>query len=73
MQLPEGGTVVDADGTLDADVGIENGTVTVVGDVPEADIDERTDISGKFVVPGMVEYGLSPEGALEAATGLERR
>jgi imidazolonepropionase-like amidohydrolase len=55
MHLLEGGTVVDADGTLEADVGIENGTVAAVGDVSAADIDDRTDVTGKFVVPGMID------------------
>lgn len=55
MHLLEGGTVVDADGSLVADVGIENGNVAVVGDVPESDVDERTDVSGQYVVPGMID------------------
>ena len=55
MHLLEGGTVADADGTLEADVAIENGQVAVVGDVPESDVESRTDVSGQFVVPGMID------------------
>ena len=55
MHLLEGGTVADADGTLEADVAIDGDHVAVVGDVPESDVDSRTDVSGQFVVPGMID------------------
>lgn len=55
MHLLEGGSIADADGTLEADVAIENDTIAVVGDVPEDDVDERTDVSGQYVVPGMID------------------
>jgi len=55
MHLLEGGQIADADGTLEADVAIENGHIGAVGDVPESDVDERTDVSGKFVVPGLID------------------
>jgi len=55
MHLLEGGHIADADGTLAADVAIENSRIVAVGEVPEADVDERTDVSGRYVVPGMID------------------
>lgn len=55
MQLLEGGTVVDADGVLEADVLIDGDTIQLVGDASDADVDERIDVSGQFVVPGMID------------------
>jgi len=55
MHLLEGGTVVDADGTREVDILLEDGTIQVVGDAGDENIDTRTDISGQFVVPGMID------------------
>lgn len=55
MRLLEGGTVVDADGVLDADVLIDGDTIELVGDASDATVDERVDVSGQFVVPGMID------------------
>lgn len=55
MHLLEGGTVVDADGVLDADVAIENGSIEIVGDASDENVESRTDVSGQFVVPGMID------------------
>ncbi|NHX37883.1 MULTISPECIES: metal-dependent hydrolase family protein [Halolamina] len=55
MRLLEGGTVVDADGVLEADVLIDEGTIEVVGDASDEHVDERVDVSGQFVVPGMID------------------
>ena len=55
MHLLEGGTVVDADGSLEADVAIDGGEVAVVGDAPKSEVESRTDVSGQFVVPGIID------------------
>ncbi|WP_049981552.1 metal-dependent hydrolase family protein [Halolamina rubra] len=55
MQLLEGGHVVDADGVLEADVLIDNGRIELVGDASDENPDERIDVSGQFVVPGMID------------------
>ncbi|MFW5911219.1 MAG: amidohydrolase family protein [Halolamina sp.] len=55
MQLLEGGRVVDADGVRDADVLIDDGKIEVVGDAGDEGVDERVDVSGQFVVPGMID------------------
>lgn len=56
-----GGTVADADGTIEADVAIdtESGSILAVGDVSAAieDADEvtRIDASGGYVAPGLID------------------
>ncbi|GAB7092863.1 amidohydrolase family protein [Halolamina litorea] len=55
MQLLEGGTIVDADGTLDADVLIDDGTIELVGDASDENVDSRIDVSGRFIAPGMID------------------
>jgi len=52
----EGGTVVTADGTVDANVAIDGETITAVGR-PGAmpDAEETVDASGHLVVPGIVD------------------
>ncbi len=55
MQLLEGGHVVDADGVLEADVLIDDGRIELVGDASDENPDERIDVSGQFVVPGMID------------------
>lgn len=54
--LVAGGTVVTADGTVDAAVGIDDGTIVAVGDeraLPPAD--RRYDADGNLVLPGVVD------------------
>ena len=55
MRLLEGGTVVDADGTLEADVLVDGDTIELVGDADDLNPDTRVDVSGQFVVPGMID------------------
>jgi imidazolonepropionase-like amidohydrolase len=55
MQLLEGGTVVDADGVLEEDVLIDGDTIQTVGDASDVAVDDRIDVSGQFVVPGMID------------------
>jgi len=55
MQLLEGGHVVDAEGARAADVLIDDGSVAVVGDASDENVDERVDVAGQFVVPGMID------------------
>ena len=47
------GTVVDADGVREADVGVEDGTIVSIGEVEDAD--EIIDASGSFVAPGLID------------------
>jgi imidazolonepropionase-like amidohydrolase len=54
MFVIRGGTVVDVDGTREADVAVEEGRITAVGDVPD-DPDDEIDASGQFVAPGLVD------------------
>src|SRR6056297_3080253 len=54
MLVVRGGTVVDADGTRETDVAVEDGRITAVGDVPD-DPDEEIDATGQFVAPGLVD------------------
>ncbi|UPV99998.1 amidohydrolase family protein [Halorussus gelatinilyticus] len=54
MFVIRGGTVVDADGTREADVAVEDGRIAAVGDVPD-DPDDEIDATGRFVAPGLVD------------------
>lgn len=54
MLVLRGGTVVDANGTREADVAVEDGDIVAVGDAPD-DPDEVIDASGQFVAPGLVD------------------
>ncbi|UPV73958.1 amidohydrolase family protein [Halorussus limi] len=54
MLALRGGTVVDADGTREADVAVEGGRIVSVGDAPD-DPDEEIDATGRFVAPGLVD------------------
>jgi imidazolonepropionase-like amidohydrolase len=47
------GTVVDADGSRRADVGIEDGRIVSVGDVGDAE--EEIDAEGRYVAPGLID------------------
>ncbi len=53
MHVIRGGTVVDAERTRQADVGIENGRITAVGDVDGGDTE--IDVSGLVVAPGLID------------------
>jgi imidazolonepropionase-like amidohydrolase len=48
-----GGSVVDADGGREADVAVENGRITAVGEVGNAD--GEIDVSGQYVAPGLID------------------
>jgi imidazolonepropionase-like amidohydrolase len=54
MLALRGGTVVDADGSREADVAVEDGRIASVGDVPD-DPDEERDATGQFVAPGLID------------------
>jgi len=53
MLALRGGTVVDANGTREADVAVDGDEIVAVGDVPDAD--EEIDATGQFVAPGLVD------------------
>ena len=53
MLAIRGGTVVDADGTREADVGVEDGRIVAVGDVGDAE--ETLDADGRYVAPGLID------------------
>ncbi|SEP25907.1 Imidazolonepropionase [Halogranum amylolyticum] len=55
MHVLRGGRVVDVDGVREADVGIEDGRIVAVGDVDVDEDDTETDVSGKFVAPGLID------------------
>lgn len=54
MLVVRGGTVVDADGAREADVAVEDGTITAVGDAPD-DPDREIDATDQFVAPGLID------------------
>ncbi|MWV63696.1 amidohydrolase family protein [Halorubrum sp. JWXQ-INN 858] len=58
MHLLTGGRVADVDGTREADVAIEDGTVVAVGDLRDL-VDDRepttTDVSGSVIAPGLID------------------
>ena len=54
MLVLSGGTVVDADGTRDADVVVEDGRIERVGEAP-ADPDRVVDVGGQYVAPGLID------------------
>ena len=72
--LLTGGTVVTAESTFDAAVGIDDGRIVGVGDeaaLPEAD--ERIDVDGDLVMPGVVDphthlYGYNSIDSYETGT-----
>jgi imidazolonepropionase-like amidohydrolase len=57
MHVLRGGTVVDADGSREADVGLADGEIVAVGDVDgtRREIEEETDVSGRYVAPGLID------------------
>lgn len=72
MLVLRGGTVVDATGTREADVAVEEGEIISVGDVPD-DSDEEIDVSGQFVAPGLVDahVHLMMDGRADPSTALD--
>ncbi|WP_277552908.1 metal-dependent hydrolase family protein [Halobaculum limi] len=68
MHVLRNGTIVDADGTLEADVAIEDGEIVAVGDVGRGD--SETDVSGQFVAPGLIDshVHLMMDGRADVAT-----
>jgi imidazolonepropionase-like amidohydrolase len=54
--LLKGGMVVDADGTREADVLVEDGAITAVGEgVEDAPVETVIDATGRYVAPGLVD------------------
>ena len=70
MHVLRNGTVVDADGTREADVGVEDGEIVAVGDV--GDGETETDVSGRFVAPGLIDchVHLMMDGRPDVATAV---
>jgi imidazolonepropionase-like amidohydrolase len=68
MHVLKNGTVVDADGVREADVAIEANEIVAVGDVGRGDT--ATDVSGQFVVPGLIDahVHLMMDGRPDVAT-----
>ena len=50
-----GGTIVNHDGVGRADVGVKDGRITAIGDLATADANERVDVTGLHVLPGVVD------------------
>ncbi len=53
--LISGGTVVNSDGSTQADVLIEGETIAAVGRDLGATVDRKIDASGKYVIPGAID------------------
>ncbi|WP_435063727.1 amidohydrolase family protein [Halobaculum sp. EA56] len=68
MHVLRNGTVVDAEGTREADVAIEDGEIVAVGDVGRGD--SETDASGRYVAPGLIDahVHLMMDGRPDVAT-----
>ncbi len=60
---------MDADGRREADVAVEDGEITAVGDAPD-DADEEINVGGQFVAPGLVDahVHLMMDGRADPAT-----
>ena len=61
----QGGTVVDGDGMLRADVAIEGGTISAVGDLEIRPDDRVIDCRGRLVLPGFVDTHSHADGLIE--------
>lgn len=61
----KGGTIVTAGDTIDADVLVENGVITSLGNLNNTDADEIIDAKGLLVMPG----GIDPHTHLEMPFG----
>lgn len=53
--LLKGGTVVTAEETFPADIGIYRGIIVAIGDLNTKDAKEVIDVSGKYVLPGAID------------------
>src|SRR5215467_9586161 len=53
--LIKGGTVVTPADSFVADVWIENGKISALGEVPGGKADQTIDATGKFVIPGGID------------------
>ena len=53
--LIQGGTVVTAEGSYEADVAVENGVIAAIGRNLEGKADRIVDASGKLVLPGAID------------------
>ncbi|WP_348610119.1 metal-dependent hydrolase family protein [Halobaculum rarum] len=71
MHVLRNGTVVDAEGTREADVAIADGDIVAVGDVGGGD--SETDVSGQFVAPGLIDshVHLMMDGRPDVATAID--
>jgi N-acyl-D-amino-acid deacylase len=66
-----GGTVIDARGERRADVAVESGEITLVGEVGARRGDEVVDCGGRVVMPGFVDAHSHTDGLLGDA-GVQR-
>ncbi|MEO7015733.1 MAG: amidohydrolase family protein, partial [Leifsonia sp.] len=63
-----GGTVVDGDGMLRADVAVEGDAISAVGDVTVGPDDQVIDCRGRFVLPGFVDTHSHADGLMAHAS-----
>src|SRR5699024_325067 len=59
-----GGTVVNPDGPVSADVAIEGDAVTEIGDIPQHPDDAEAECSGRLVMPGFIDAHSHADGLL---------
>jgi imidazolonepropionase-like amidohydrolase len=78
MLVVRNGTVVDAERTIDADVGVEDGEIVAVGEVDAARSDgseaaTEIDAEGGFVAPGLIDahVHVMMDGRPDVATATE--
>src|SRR5919107_5945727 len=51
----KGGIVVNHDGRVERDIGIEDGTITAIGDLSQASADREIDCRGLHILPGVID------------------
>ena len=49
------GTVVNQDGTVEADIAVRDGRIAALGTLPEASADEVVDCTGLHILPGVID------------------